>query len=652
MEKTIRVLIIEDSEDDVLLIIRALKLGGCCPSYEQVEDADTMRKAIEAAPWDIILCDYQMPRFSGIDAIALLKEIGVDIPLIIVSGVIGEEMAAECMRLGAHDFFMKGNLTRLAFAVNRELKEAESRAKGREIEKQLRDSEDKFRYFYDHSVIGKSITFLNGKMEANNAFNEMLGYSVDEFKECKWQDITHPDDVELSARVVDSLLSGEKDSERFNKRYLHRNGSIVWTDVCTTLRRDEDGKPLYLMASISDITERKSAEEERLKLERELKHAHKMESIGILAGGIAHDFNNILTSIIGFTELSFDEVVKGSVIEDNLQEIYSAGKRAKDLVGQILAFARQSEGEIKPIQIDLIATEVLKFIRSTIPTSIEIRQNIDSDSLIMGNDTQVHQIFMNLLTNAAHAMESEGGILEFSLIDIGMDSSLDWGRLELRPGNYLEITLSDTGIGIDPEIIGSIFDPYFTTKGPGEGTGMGLAVVHGIVSSYGGRLLVDSKRGRGTRFTIYLPVTRKRGSDRQYEPELVPTGSEKILFVDDEASIVKMNSRTLQQLGYSVVTRTSSIEALELFRLGPDRFDLVVTDMTMPNMTGDKLARELLKIRADIPVILCTGYSKAMSDDLSSEIGVKALLYKPIVKAEFAKKIRTVLDEAMKSSQG
>ncbi len=409
---------------------------------------------------------------------------------------------------------------------------------------------------------------------------------------------------------------------------------------------DSDGNLVGVLGIARDITKRHNAEKEKIIIEGQLKQAQKMESIGTLAGGIAHDFNNILSSVIGFTELSLDEVEKGTHIEDNLQEVYSAGKRAKDLVRQILAFARQSEEELKPIYVDTIATEVLKFIRSSIPTTIEIKQNIESDSLIMGNATQVHQILMNLFTNAAHAMEDNGGILEFSLKDVVIDRYVNGEKLDLKPGNYIEIKVSDTGPGIAPEIIGVIFDPYFTTKGPGEGTGMGLATVHGIIESYGGKISVDSKPGQGALFTIYLPVTQRRQEHGSYQSEKLPTGTERILFVDDEAPIAKMGGQILERLGYSVTTRTSSAEVVALFRSKPNDFDLVITDMTMPNMIGDELAVELMKIRADIPVILCTGYSKKITDDTVAAIGIKAFIYKPIVKADLAKTVRKVLDEA------
>ncbi len=258
-----------------------------------------------------------------------------------------------------------------------------------------------------------------------------------------------------------------------------------------------------------------------------------MEAIGTLAGGIAHDFNNVLSSVIGFTELALDEAPPGTFLEDNLQEVYSAGKRARDLVWQILTYARQSEESSKPIQVNLIVKEVLKLIRSSIPTTITIKQEIDSDSLIMGDPTQVHQIVMNLCTNAAHAMDTTGGVLQVTLKDTPLDHDSNILTRCMTPGDYTEITVSDSGIGIPPEIINSIFEPYFTTKRPGEGTGMGLAVVHGIVEKLSGKITVDSQKETGTVLRVYLPITKKCQTQRCYEPHRLPTGSEHILLVDD-----------------------------------------------------------------------------------------------------------------------
>jgi len=519
----------------------------------------------------------------------------------------------------------------------------------KQSEEALLESEKKYRNLFEnlYDVYYRTdakglITLLSPSIE------RYFGYTPDELIGQNIKDVyVNPQRREefLSLLLKDGYV------DNFEAQLKRKDNSVIWVSTNAKIIKDEKSDFRSVEGITRDVSEHKRMEDEKAKIQAQLQQSLKMESIGTLAGGIAHDFNNILSSVIGFTELSLDEVEKGTHLEDNLQEIYTAGKRAKDLVRQILAFARQSEEELKPIQVYTIATEVLKFIRSSIPATIKIKQNIESDSLIMGSGTQVHQILMNLFTNAAHAMEDKGGILEFSLKDVVMDRGVTREKLGLKPGNYIEIKVSDTGIGIAPEIIGSIFDPYFTTKNPGEGTGMGLATVHGIIESYGGKISVDSKLGQGTRFTIYLPMTGKRQEHHPYQPETLPTGKERILFVDDEAPIAKMGGQALERLGYTVSIRTSSIEALALFRTKPNDFDLVITDMTMPNMTGDSLAIELMKIRPDIPVVLCTGYSKNISEESASEMGIKAFIYKPVVKADLAKTVRKVLDEAKGSAQ-
>ena len=401
-----------------------------------------------------------------------------------------------------------------------------------------------------------------------------------------------------------------------------------------------------VLVSITDVTELHKAHRNKERLEAQLQQSQKMESIGNLAGGIAHDFNNILSSIIGYTELSLDDVDKNTRLEENLQQVYIAGKRARDLVKQILTFARQSEEKTKPLRIDTLTKEVLKFIRSSIPASIKIDQQIKSESVIMGNVTQVHQILMNLCTNAAHAMEEKCGVLKIELEDVVIDDGFHFQNLSLEPGNYVKLTVSDTGTGIEPDIIESIFEPYFTTKEPGDGTGMGLALVHGIIHSYGGDISVKSAVGQGTAFEIYLPITGNHSEHVKYISNKLSFGTEKILFVDDEDSIVRLGNQILESLGYSVTIQADSIGALELFRSKPNGFDLVITDMTMPDMNGDELATELLKIREDIPIILCTGYSRKISVERAAEIGIKAFLNKPIIKADLAKTVRKVLNEA------
>ena len=401
-----------------------------------------------------------------------------------------------------------------------------------------------------------------------------------------------------------------------------------------------------LVRQATDIIERAQADDEKALLESKLQQAQKMESIGNLAGGIAHDFNNILSSVIGFAELALDEIEKGSQLEDYLQEIYTAGKRARDLVTQILTFSRQANEEIKPVRISKIMEESTGFIRSSIPTNIEIEQSVNTDALVVGNPSLLQQLFLNLSSNASDAMENGGGTIRITISDIVVDENSAQEKDLLGPGDYVKITVSDTGSGIPPENINSIFEPYFTTKGPGKGTGMGLATVFGTVKKYGGSIDVESRLGKGTFFTILLPATKIREAPKPHQTEILPQGTERILFVDDEPAIVKMGARILEGLGYSVTATTSSIEAIEVFEANPDDFDLVITDMTMPKMTGDNLAVELMKIRPGLPVILCTGYSNKISDETAFEMGIKAFAYKPMDKSALLKTVRKVLDEA------
>lgn len=396
-----------------------------------------------------------------------------------------------------------------------------------------------------------------------------------------------------------------------------------------------------LKASLSRIEE---GEVERLGLLQHLQRSQRLEAIGTLASGIAHDFNNILAVMIGCTELALLQIPQDSQSSRNLEMVLSAGKRAKDLIKQILAFSRQSEEERKPIQISHTVKEVLKFIRASMPTTIDIREDIDSEvGNILGDPVQIHQILMNLCTNAHHAMTGEGGVLEIKLAPVNLRHGDAVPHPDLKPGPYTRVSVKDTGCGMDKATMAKIFDPYFTTKEKGVGTGLGLAVAHGIVQNHGGAITVESGPGKGSVFSLYFPAIQKEVAARKMIRGDIPTGHEHILLVDDEQVLLDMGRQMLEHLGYSVVARTSSVDALALFTAHPDRFDLVITDMTMPDMTGDRLARELMRIRKDIPVVVCTGYSERILDEQA--MGIRAIVMKPVLMAKLARAIRGVLDK-------
>ncbi len=485
---------------------------------------------------------------------------------------------------------------------------------------------------------------LNGLIQLiNPKVEELTGYTSDELIGQNWFERVVPIETYPHVREEFKRLMAHGSLHLLEYRIVTKSGeelTISWSNSVM----EEKGTYTGTLSVGIDITERKIAEGEKQRLSKHLQQAQKMESIGNLAGGIAHDFNNILSSVLGYTELALVDAEKGSQLEDYLQEVLAAGKRAKNLVAQILTIARQTDEEIKPVRVDTIVSEVLRFIRSSISTSIDIQQNLESNSLIMANATQIHQVILNLCTNAAHAMNETGGIMRADLKDVSIDQKSTQYRHGLASGKYIELKISDTGAGIPSHIIGSIFEPYFTTKGHGEGTGIGLALVHSIIESIGGKVFVSSQLGHGTVFTSYLPITEKFRSNRKFEIEKLPTGTERIMIVDDEEAIVKMYNRILERLGYLITTSTSSIEALELFRSTPNSFDLVITDMAMPKMTGDKLAMEFMKINPEIPVILCTGYSTNISEEKAYAIGIKAFATKPLIKSDLAKIVRKVLD--------
>lgn len=426
---------------------------------------------------------------------------------------------------------------------------------------------------------------------------------------------------------------------------VHRRKDGTDVPVAITGNLFEYGNERYSVSFVQDITERKEAEKQRLKMEAQMHEAQKMESLGTLAGGIAHDFNNILAAILGYADLAQLECPTGSTSKQYVSQISQAGLRAKELVNQILTFSRQGRTEKGPLDIGRAIKNALKLIKATLPANIEIRENIPPNLIpVFADEIQIHQIVMNICTNAYHAMKNTGGLLDVTLAAAIIQEQDARSYPGVTPGSYLKLSISDTGHGIAPESINRIFDPYFTTKPTGEGTGLGLATVHGIVKDHGGRIKVYSEPGAGTTFHVFLPVADVPFEAAAEQAEKLPTGRERILFVDDEKSLIDLGRDLLERLGYTVETRASSIDAIAAFRADPQKYDLVISDMSMPRMSGDELARQIKALRSDIPIILCSGFSDRIDARLKEAIGFSAVLMKPVTYADLAHTVRQVLE--------
>ncbi len=525
--------------------------------------------------------------------------------------------------------------------VNRDITER------KQAEEALRESEKKYRNMVENAVEGLFQSTPEGRfLSVNPAFAKMLGYGspkelVLEISDIETQYYVDPADRRQYLKILQE--SGQM--ENFEHRARCKNGSHIWLSSGTRAYFDKNGTVIRYEGVVTDITERKQATKEKANLESQLRQAAKIEAVGTLAGGIAHDFNNILGIIVGNAELAMDDVPDWNPARLNLDEIKTASMRAKNVVRQLLSFSRKSEQEKSPIKIHTIIKESIQLLRASIASSVELRSNIPSDlGTILADPTQIHQVIINLCTNAAHAMEEDGGTLELNLAAIELDDDATAKYLQISSGRYIQLTVSDTGSGIDPEIKDRIFDPYFTTKKVDKGTGIGLSVVHGIVKDHAGTISVYSEPNKGTTVKVLFPVIDEKPVLEKVTPEELPKGNESVLFIDDEKAMVKMGQQILERLGYQVESGTNPVEALERFRLNPNHFDLVITDMTMPQMAGDKFAKEILKMQPDMPIILCTGYSEKITRESAGEIGIRKYIEKPLNKHEISIAIREVLD--------
>jgi PAS domain S-box-containing protein len=512
----------------------------------------------------------------------------------------------------------------------------------RDLTERLKTEQEKARLFtaIEQAAASVLITSADGTIEYGNpAFEKITGYAV----------------AEIIGKNPKLLQSGNHDKEFYedlwntisrgnvwNGRIINRrkDGSLVYEEGAISPVKDADGNIVNFVQVTQDVTK-------EVELQNQLVQAQKLEAIGTLAGGIAHDFNNVIFAITGFTELAMLDLPPESTARSNLGRVMEAARRSGDMVKQILAFSRQGETEITTLDLRPLVKEGLKFLRAAIPTTIEISQEIEPDlGKILGDPTQIHQVLMNLCVNASHAIKDNKGTISVELSEVELDADFTSENPPLAPGKHLRLTVTDTGTGIPSEIMHKIFDPYFTTKEEGKGTGLGLSVVQGIMEKHNGAITITSELGKGSTFSVFFPVI-----DREEQPaeldsatNVTPTGKERILVLDDESHLLEMYDRQLRQLGYEVTCSSNPLEALDLFRRNPRKFDLVITDLTMPKMTGLELARELSSIRPGIPIILCSGVSQVVSDSESKLAGIQTVIYKPIRRQKIAQTIRNAMD--------
>lgn len=494
----------------------------------------------------------------------------------------------------------------------------------------------------DDIAEGVAITSVGGVIEfVNPAFCHITGFSEQEILGNTMRVLRSKKGDEESKPGWDELLSDHVVSARLKKR--HKDGRLIDLEVSISPVDDNSGTITHYVGVFRDITE-------KTRLEEQLQQSQKMEALGTLSGGIAHDFNNMLAVIIGNAEIALDDIGNAGP-RRNIEHIMQASKRAADLVRQILTFSRKADKSRETLRLTPLLSETYKLLRGTLPSTVDMKLEVETESdTISGNASQMQQVIMNLATNAAHAMNGNGGILTMGLALITVTQDGYRSDPELSQGEYVKLSVKDTGVGMTDRIRRRIFDPFFTTKEPNRGTGMGLAVVYGIVKAHDGAIIVESKPGKGSIFNVFLPYLKADTKEEHEKVDAVPGGRERILFVDDEPTVTDLASQMLERLGYHVTTATSGSEAWTLFSKEPDGFDLVITDQTMPGLTGILLAERMLRVRKELPIILLTGYSEMVSAEKARAAGIAAFALKPVTKREIAATIRRVLDQ--RSSTG
>ncbi|MEQ8188018.1 MAG: response regulator [Candidatus Eremiobacterota bacterium] len=630
--KKLDVLHLEDSPVDAEVIHAVLLHDEIECNMVVVDSSDSFISALENNDFDLILADYTLPGFDGLTALQIARNMCPRTPFIIISGIIGEELAVEALKSGATDYVLKRNLSRLSPVVRRALTEVEEKKKIADLE----EEHERFVTVIEQTSEYVIITDIKGNiLYVNPAFELNTGYKKED----------------SAGKHISIFKSNELDDIFYENVYDTIKGGNVWSGHITAIKKDgtsyissgsinpvrnKNGEIINYVFIFRDVTK-------EIVVEEQSRQSQKLEAIGIMAGGIAHDFNNILAAIMGYSEL-LESYIFDSRSKGFLGQVLKSCNRAKDLIKQILTFCRQGEEERKPLHIAPVIKEIMKFIRSSLPATIEINESIVTRGAILADPTRIHQVVMNLCTNSAYAMREKGGILTIRLSEVDFDGESVKEFLELKEGKYIRLTVSDTGHGMDKKTVERIFEPFYTTKPKGEGTGLGLSVVHGIVKSYGGTSTVRSEPEKGSTFDLFFPCVEVDVMEECAGDKDLQGGDEHILLVDDEESLAMCYSNMLLKLGYNVTYETASIKALKNFCLKPGKYDLIITDYTMPKMTGFELSEELLKINPHIPVIIYTGSAEMIELEKYRITNVKEIILKPVPMRVIAQTVRKVLD--------
>jgi PAS domain S-box-containing protein len=642
----LNLLIIDDSEDDALLLVHALQRSGYEIHWQRVQNRRDMLASLEAGNWDVVISDYNMPEFSALHALNLVRKMGREIPFIVVSGAVGEERAVEIMLAGAHDFVVKQNLARLAPVIRRELGETRLRAERRRDEEQLKLQAAAL----DSAANGILITDRDGLIEwVNQAFTEMTGYSR---QEAVGRHISILESGKQGEDFYAGLWHTILDSRNWRGELVNRrrDGSEYIEEQSITSVRRADGEISHFIVIQQDVTERVRAAREREDLQRQLQQAHKMEALGQLTGGIAHDFNNILGAIIGYTDLALERFAPGGEgkLAEYLNQVYRAALRARDLIAQMLAYSRGGGSSTQVLPMEPVVREVIKMLRSAMPATMEFHTDFAPDTSMVSIDpVQLHQVIMNLCINARDAMEGHGR-MEVRIAPVRNLHAVCASCHHPVEGDFVQLEIRDTGTGIAADVMPRLFEPYFTTKPVGSGTGMGLPVVHGILHEHGGHLLVETTPGEGSCFRLLLPglgAMAVREEPREYVATTQRHGHGHVLVVDDEPRLVAYYAELLEAQGYRVTGVTDGREALRYFRAAPGDIDLVITDQTMPEMTGANLISQLLEARPELPVILCSGYSDEIDARGAQALRVAAYFQKPVMAGDLLARVAELLNE-------